>query len=73
MPRPPRATLSDMKRWSVVVLLAVLVSATLAGADVVAPGAPAPELAKGAWINSDPLTMQSLRGRVVLVDFWTYG
>lgn len=24
------------------------------------------------WINSEPLTMQSLRGKVVLVDFWTY-
>lgn len=26
----------------------------------------------GAWINSPPLTMQKLRGKVVLVDFWTY-
>ena len=25
-----------------------------------------------AWINSAPLTMQELRGKVVLVDFWTY-
>jgi thiol-disulfide isomerase/thioredoxin len=24
------------------------------------------------WLNSDPLTPESLRGRVVLVDFWTY-
>ncbi|MGH8233315.1 MAG: cytochrome c biogenesis protein DipZ [Rhodanobacteraceae bacterium] len=24
------------------------------------------------WINSAPLTVQSLRGKVVLVDFWTY-
>jgi cytochrome c biogenesis protein CcdA/thiol-disulfide isomerase/thioredoxin len=24
------------------------------------------------WINSKPLTIQSLRGKVVLVDFWTY-
>ncbi len=24
------------------------------------------------WINSKPLTMASLRGKVVLVDFWTY-
>ena len=24
------------------------------------------------WINSDPLTMESLRGKVVLIDFWTY-
>ena len=25
-----------------------------------------------AWLNSPPLTPQALRGRVVLVDFWTY-
>ena len=25
-----------------------------------------------AWINSQPLTFASLRGKVVLVDFWTY-
>jgi thiol-disulfide isomerase/thioredoxin len=24
------------------------------------------------WVNSPPLTMQSLRGKVVLVDFWTF-
>ena len=24
------------------------------------------------WLNSDPLTAAELRGRVVLVDFWTY-
>jgi len=25
-----------------------------------------------AWINSEPLTLKQLRGKVVLVDFWTY-
>src|SRR3954451_2544082 len=24
------------------------------------------------WLNADPLTPEDLRGRVVLVDFWTY-
>ena len=33
----------------------------------------APALAPGAWLNSEPLTLQKLRGKVVLVDFWTYG
>jgi cytochrome c biogenesis protein CcdA/thiol-disulfide isomerase/thioredoxin len=33
----------------------------------------APELAGvSAWLNSPPLTMAKLRGKVVLVDFWTY-
>jgi cytochrome c biogenesis protein CcdA/thiol-disulfide isomerase/thioredoxin len=26
----------------------------------------------GAWINSKPLTAESLRGKVVMVDFWTF-
>jgi thiol-disulfide isomerase/thioredoxin len=24
------------------------------------------------WLNAEPLSMQQLRGEVVLVDFWTY-
>jgi thiol-disulfide isomerase/thioredoxin len=33
----------------------------------------APEFASGAWINSEAMTLKSLRGRVVVVDFWTFG
>ena len=33
----------------------------------------APELTGlGSWINSDPFTLESQRGKVVLIDFWTY-
>jgi cytochrome c biogenesis protein CcdA/thiol-disulfide isomerase/thioredoxin len=33
----------------------------------------APELTHiSAWLNSPPLTLKKLRGKVVLVDFWTY-
>ena len=35
--------------------------------------APAPALAAGDWINSKPLRLEDLRGRVVLIDFWTFG
>lgn len=31
-----------------------------------------PNFASGTWLNSPPLTGESLRGRVVLVDFWEY-
>jgi cytochrome c biogenesis protein CcdA/thiol-disulfide isomerase/thioredoxin len=39
-----------------------------------AAGEPAPEFVGiDHWLNSAPLTMAQLRGKVVLVDFWTHG
>ena len=32
----------------------------------------APELSSGVWINSEPLTLKSMQGRVVLIEFWTF-
>jgi cytochrome c biogenesis protein CcdA/thiol-disulfide isomerase/thioredoxin len=46
----------------------------LTSAGAAASGmAPAPEV-RGLteWINSKPLTLRQLRGKVVLIDFWTY-
>ena len=33
-------------------------------------GKPAPELAVDTWLNAKPTTLASLRGRVVVLDFW---
>ncbi len=39
----------------------------------VPPGSHAPDFVGiSSWINSAPLTMAQLKGKVVLVDFWTY-
>ena len=42
-------------------------------AQALRPGQPAPEITGGPWLNSVPLSLQELRGRVVLIEFWTYG
>ena len=42
--------------------------------DMTLPKGPvAPELIPGgAWLNSKPLTLEQLKGKVVIIDFWTY-
>jgi len=60
------------------IALGALIAASLMQGT--AQAAPAPAEAPTApeftgidkWLNSGPLTMESLRGKVVLVDFWTY-
>jgi len=40
---------------------------------VLADEGPMPELSGAVgWLNSPPLTTKSLRGKVVVIDFWTY-
>jgi cytochrome c biogenesis protein CcdA/thiol-disulfide isomerase/thioredoxin len=60
----------------------VLKRSVRVASDAALPGVQTPDLPvlgdapefqdTGRWFNSPPLTMRGLRGRVVLVDFWTY-
>jgi len=45
-----------------------------AGGGLVLPveGAMPPLTGLGQWFNSPPLTREALRGKVVVIDFWTY-
>ncbi|MEW6246494.1 MAG: redoxin domain-containing protein [Nitrospirota bacterium] len=36
-------------------------------------GLPAPEIANETWLNASPTRMADLRGKVVMVEFWTFG
>ena len=71
---------SGAGRWAI----GVAVLATVAGSGFVMPpcadgqrgarvGQVAPEITGGPWLNSEPLSLAGLRGRVVFVEFWTYG
>jgi cytochrome c biogenesis protein CcdA/thiol-disulfide isomerase/thioredoxin len=42
--------------------------------DLLSPkGVRAPEIIPGGvWFNSSPLTLKALKGKVVIIDFWTY-
>ncbi|GGP28148.1 thioredoxin family protein [Silvimonas amylolytica] len=51
----------------------VIASGASASGQTVASNSAAPEFTGiNQWINSPPLTLNKLRGKVVLVDFWTY-
>ncbi|MDR3517400.1 MAG: cytochrome c biogenesis protein DipZ [Azospirillaceae bacterium] len=62
-----QALLDKVRPRSAGIVAPQLVAATLPGEGQL------PSLAGAvAWLNSPPLTAESLRGKVVLVDFWTY-
>jgi hypothetical protein len=66
-----------MNRCPLRIVVAAVVLAALASgsaqAQALRVGQAAPELIGRRWINSGPLDMRGLRGRVVAVEFWTYG
>lgn len=55
-----------------------MLTAALTTGDALAslePGQPAPaftQTSPGSWLNSKPLTWSDLRGKVVVLDFWTF-
>ena len=71
------STMKTLGRWMAVAgagsVLAVLMLAPAGQALSLRVGQPAPEITGGPWINSEPLSLAGLRGRVVFVEFWTYG
>jgi thiol-disulfide isomerase/thioredoxin len=72
----PRATLSSGAQRGVDLILASTVAAAASAArpllslpmEGTLPDLPGDRI----WLNSPPLSSQSLRGKVVLIDFWTF-
>jgi hypothetical protein len=69
--------LAKLKNSSV--LLALFLAWSAGQAVLAAGGAPpkigdpAPDINGQPWINSQTLALADLRGKVILVEFWTYG
>jgi len=69
--RAPRAPSSTVAPG--MVALPAPIATSLPGEVGLSDLGPAPDpVAIQAWINSQPLTMRDLRGKVVLVEFWTF-
>ncbi len=51
-----------------------LLSAALlcAWAEPLAPGAAAPEIKAGGWLNGEAPKADDLKGKILVVDFWAY-
>jgi len=60
---------------SVVVLVLILIAQGISMSAQERPKVRAPEITGGqGWLNTDkPLSLAALKGKIVLLDFWTYG
>jgi thiol-disulfide isomerase/thioredoxin len=59
--------------WTVASLSLLLVGTVIVAKQASASDQfPDPVSATAQWLNSPPLTSEDLRGKVVLVEFWTY-
>ena len=55
-------------------ILAACAGSTEAPAPKLEDLGPAPELTNTTWLNTDePLRLANLRGKVVLLEMWTFG
>lgn len=62
-----------MKPGSLVLLAVVATLSAFAVNAANSIGKPAPEIASETWLNSEPLSLADLKGKVVMVEFWTFG
>lgn len=62
--------LNRILTWSLVVFTVLFLTWAAVNAGV---GMRAPDITNPHWLNSEPLRLADLRGKVVMVEFWTFG
>ena len=62
-----------MKIIGILAMLGIIVAASSFVSISFAKSDTAPDIISPTWINSKPLKMEKLRGKVVMVEFWTFG
>lgn len=61
-------------RWFLALVPVLLGAALALPSSSLAQRRIVPEFPPGTWLNTDrPLSLRGLRGKIVLLDFWTYG
>ena len=76
MRRPKLFWLSAMLWCGTALLLAGMTALSAQAQAPVALDMPAPELVGGPWLNTpknQPIKLASRRGKVTIVEFWTFG
>ena len=69
MPRSPRRC----SRWLGIVMGVLLVAWPRLESAAALIGTPAPDITNEIWVNGPPLHLSDLKGKVVMVEFWTFG
>lgn len=60
-------------RWTSIVIVILLVGWFSVQSGDAMIGKPAPDITSATWLNSSPLHLAELKGKVVMVEFWTFG
>jgi hypothetical protein len=72
LPSERSATYSDVEHSVMRATLLLLCLGVVGASGLASAASNLPALKAERWVNSAPLTPETLRGRVVLVDFWEY-
>ncbi len=63
----------NLRNWGGYIIIVVMLGSFSIFTLSMVHATQAPEIISPTWINSEPLNLETLRGKVVMVEFWTFG